>query len=137
MPYMFFRKIYQRTNDRNSRSAQLCLRMKGMEPAFLEKGHEQRIDYILPVMAECQFAASQFHACIGKNRAAHFGAQRTGILFLPVIKNNPSDIRFSDLIRDFQLPAQFTDAFQVKRFQPHIHRNRNKRKILMGKFPVQ
>ena len=65
MPYMILRKVYQRPDHRNSRSAQLCLRMKGMEPAFLKKRHEQRINHILPMMAERKFSASKFHTGIG------------------------------------------------------------------------
>ena len=80
MPDMAFRQVNQRTNDRNPRSAEECFRMESMETAFIKQGKKQRLDGILPVVAEGQLIVSQIRTGVGQDGPAHFRTEGTGIL---------------------------------------------------------
>ena len=137
MDDMFFRQIDQRTNDGDSGTAHQGFRMEGMETPFIEQAQQQRFNCVLPMVAEGELAAAVLPAGIGQHSPAHFRAQGAGILFLPVVKDDFSDLRFHLKIRHLQLSAQGTDSAQVEGFQTHFDRYGQQGKLLVGELPVK
>ena len=136
MPHMVLRQIYERADNGDTGSAHFCNRMKGAEPSFMEKGHQKRLDRVLPVMTERKFVEAEFNARIGKHSPAHFCTQCARILFFSVIKNNLTDLRSFDQIRYIERFTKSGYSGEIRIADSVVNRNSTKGKINMCEFPV-
>ena len=72
MLHMAFRQVNQGPDNRDTGAAHDSAGMEGMETAFIEQGHEEGFDGILPVMAQGQFVTAKLHTGVRQHSPAHF-----------------------------------------------------------------
>ena len=105
MLHMAFRKINERTDDRNAGAAHPGFRMKGAELSLIKQRHQQGFDGVFPVMSESKLIDAVLHTGVGQYSPAHFGTESAGIFFLPVFKNNPADFSILHNIGNIKMTA--------------------------------
>ena len=108
-----------------------------MQAALEEQAHQQRFNRVVAMVAERQLVAAMLRRQLVERAAAHFRAERAGILLLPLFKDDLADIRFFDRQRHADLFAHFFNARRIERLKAHREHQPLELEILMRKEPVE
>ena len=94
-----------------------------MKTSLIDQRHQHCLHNIILVVRVSDLVAAPFFDCLIQGSLAHFCTQRTGIGFLPFIKDNLSNLCPDDGIGNLQFPAQRLDTAQIKALEPQVYGN--------------
>ena len=96
-------------------------RRKAADAALPPEIHVKGLHSIVQMVPQRHLVAAQLLRGGVQGTPAQLGAEGTGIGFFPDIKENFSDFRRYDLIRNLNFLAQRFDWFQIHGIDSHIH----------------
>lgn len=114
--------VHKRTDHGDTASAHVCFGRKGGKPSLVKQREQEGFGKVVGVMPECEFVVSDFLHGGRQSASAHLRAQRAGIFLFANVKNNIADIRFFEMIGNFERVAERLYGGKV-RPQSHVDRD--------------
>ena len=129
--------IKKRSDHGDFRPVQIRDRAEGMKPSLINQRHQHGFHHIVLVVRVGHLIAAFLFYGIVQRALTHFRAERTGIAFLPLLKDHIRNIRPDNSIRDLKLvPANAFDPAQIQVMKAQVHRYSVQLKMLRIK-PLQ
>jgi hypothetical protein len=120
---LFFTGIDQRAYLRYPGAVKKRDRPEAAEPSFEKQAHHESFHGIIEMMAECKLTDAHLRDRIIDGTSPHFGAERTGVVFIPDVEHNLLDICFQTGIGDAELFTELSDWGEVHSFKSKLNRN--------------
>ena len=95
---MLLRQEHQGTNHRHVGTGKVGHRREGVHPALIEKAHEERLDHVLPVVAQGHLVAAPIPGGVVEGASTELGAQGAGALLLTDVEDHVSDIGLDERV---------------------------------------
>ena len=91
-------------------AGQVCDRFEAVDGAEIQKVHEERVDRVVPVVAEGEFVTSQFLRKRVETAPSQVRAKTAGVLFVPSLEDYVADVRLVDNVLDIEFLAHVDDG---------------------------
>ena len=115
--------VEQRADLRDAAAVEVRHRLEATDPPLEEQVHQQRLNRVVVVVAERDLGDAQLLQRRVETAAAEFGAERAGILLLPLLKDDLIDRRLDPRIGYVQTAAELRHLVEALSRRPGLERD--------------
>ena len=117
------RQIEHGPDLRHAGPVEVRHRLEAADPPLEQQTHQERLDGVVIVVAERHLGKALLQQRLIQRPAAHLGAQRAGIVFLPVLEDDRPDLRLHAGIRHAEALTQACDRREIHAAEAHVDRD--------------